>query len=148
MVDVPDGALASPGRRVAARLLDLLIVGAPVAALSWLVSDVDIHRRVFDRPLWFVWSAWTVGALYEVLPIALAGQTIGKWLMHIRVTKPETLSAPGIAAAVLRAVPALASPVPVIGRLLGLMYLPMFWRPRRQGLHDQLAGTIVVSTDY
>jgi uncharacterized RDD family membrane protein YckC len=43
-----------------------------------------------------------------------------------------------------RSAPTLIQIIPVLGAFALVLYLPLLWRPRRQGLHDRLAATVVV----
>jgi uncharacterized RDD family membrane protein YckC len=73
-----------------------------------------------------------------------SGQTIGKRALGIRVADATTGAVPDLDQAVRRCVPTLLQQVPFISALAWVLYLPALWDPRRQGLHDRFAGTVVV----
>jgi uncharacterized RDD family membrane protein YckC len=144
MSDVPESALASIGRRFVARVLDLVIVGVPVSVVTWLVSDVNLDQRDFNSPGWTFWLGFLASLAYEIGFIAKTGQTPGKAVMRIRVVSADPSQPLTGERAAVRAVPLIAGALPVIGAFSFVLYLPALWTPRRQGLHDRLAGTIVV----
>lgn len=136
--------LASLGSRLAARLLDGLLVVLVSVVPILLMADIDIDEGVFDIPSWLTWSTWLAGVAYEVLAVALTGKTLGKHLLGIRVVDEETAGLPDLGQATRRASPTLLGAVPVLGGLSFLLYLPVLWNPRRKGLHDAIAETVVV----
>lgn len=147
MADVPPPALrplAGLGRRVAARLLDGLLVVLVSAVPILLTADIDIDEGVFDTPSWLTWSMWLAGVAYEVLAVALTGKTLGKYLLGIRVVDENSAGLPDLGQAARRATPTLLGALPFLGSLSFLLYLPALWNPRRKGLHDAIAGTVVV----
>ena len=136
-------ALASPLRRLGARVVDGLILAAVFTALvaggaiDFDVSSTDSIPRAF-----FV-MAVVVGGMYETLFIAARGQTPGKMALGIRVVGVEAPRPPGLSRAVTRwFVPVIASLIPLGGLVV---YAWLLWDRRRQGLHDKAARTLVVS---
>jgi uncharacterized RDD family membrane protein YckC len=138
--------LASPWRRLAATLVDACICGLPVGvALGvWLAAN--------DKPLdpgadyewdWLVSLAWVI---YEIVPTALWGKTIGKHLVGIRVCSRHDLGRPGWVRSLKRwGIFYVVSWIPLVGGLLSVLIpLPLLWTAQRQGLHDMFAGTVVV----
>lgn len=149
--DISDQALACPGcghpnealnrrlvvagvyagfwRRFAGLLIDGLILSVVTIPLT------DVHRTQGDllvsNPYLPVFSF-----LYHWLTIAFArGQTIGKMVMRIRITRPGGVPVdPGRAAA--RAGMALISSL-----AFGLGYLWAAWDPERRTWHDMVADT-------
>jgi uncharacterized RDD family membrane protein YckC len=144
VLEPPTTTLASVGRRFAARLLDGVVLlpiwlvlvlsfgGSPASDGAFQIPDTAL--RVF----------WVVGAAYEIGLIALTGQTLGKRWMGIRVVDATTGAVPNLDQAGRRAAPTLLGIVPFLGTLAPLLYVPALWQPRRQGLHDSLAATVVV----
>jgi uncharacterized RDD family membrane protein YckC len=162
--------LAEPGQRLVARLIDTLIVGAPVA----LVVRALLPESTYGvRP---AETAIAVGVaalylLYDTVQHALWGRTIGKRLTGIRVVPAVPLGAEndqggraggfeGVRAAVglprallraaLFALPIAVRPVPVLSVVAGLFWVAnAAWvlDGRRQALHDRVAATAVIRTD-
>jgi uncharacterized RDD family membrane protein YckC len=92
-------------------------------------------------------SFLAVTALFTLLPSALFGRTFGKMLLGLQVQVAETGSARvGVWRATARwAMLAGALAVPVIGLVLFAVVAGwLVFDSRRQGLHDKLAGTMVV----
>ena len=146
--DVPTGAIATRSQRLGGYAIDLILVGGPLVAITWAVSNIDLRKHVFDTPGWVPWVSVSVQFLYATLMTARDGQTLGKKLMRTRVVTVEGLETPSLRTATIRALPSILSAVPVLGRLVPLMFAPVAFREDRRGLHDLLAGTSVISADY
>lgn len=128
---------ATRWRRLAAGLLDQLLVGVPTA----LAVSAGA-------------SAWTVVALhcvYFVAPTALFGWSIAKFWCGLRVVDRRTLRTPHPPAVLLRwavaYVPVGAAQLLHLGDVVvGLLWMallsPILWD--LHGLHDRVAGTRVV----
>jgi uncharacterized RDD family membrane protein YckC len=82
---------------------------------------------------------------YHVGFVARTGQTVGKRWLGIKIVDATTGAVPNLDQAGRRAAPILIQIIPVVGSLSPFLYVPALWRPRRQGLHDRLAATIVVN---
>ena len=147
--------LATPGRRLVARLIDMAIVLivtiflAVVGIVSFLASAESSDEAAGALVLFgfggiavFV----VVLLLYEPTMIALRGQTLGKMATNIMVVGIEDGAVPGWGKALGRWVlPGLLAFIPVIGGLLSLLvYISLLWDDRRQGWHDKLGTTVVV----
>jgi uncharacterized RDD family membrane protein YckC len=170
----PDGVpTANPWRRLAARIIDGLIIGAVVLIIGLpLVRDiVDQFRGYLDqvqaaanagRPTpdstTFVSNVLAstvkltllqlvVAAIYQIPQIKLRGATLGKMALRIRVRPMDVEGLPSWGQAVLRFVGFdLFSAVPNIGGFYALLdSLWCLWDPRRQCLHDKMARTAVVN---
>lgn len=133
-------------RRVVATLIDYLIVAVVVAVLL-TVLDLSTFQQdadgSFEANITLPGIALTLGLtiLYFAVPTARTGRTLGKVAMGCRVVRLDghLLDFPG---ALLRAaVYALFVQTCVLGLIDGLWPL---WDPRRQALHDRIAGTVVV----
>ncbi|MBB5963696.1 RDD family protein [Planomonospora venezuelensis] len=158
----PSGAVASPAdwrERLAARAID----GAAFAVLYWILSLVfhavlasgDADRGTDPRALPGLFAgliAFGAYLLYDCAAHARSGRTAGKKAMGIRVVSYGG-AAPSPSALMKRAVlcpgvllasgiPLLNLPAAVLGFAAGLFILLDL--PLRQGLHDKLAGTVVV----
>ncbi len=159
--------LASYGQRLAGYVLDVLVM-IPVVAIL-LSFRWDPVRAVFDwisahpgqtaiptdlmaqfqdalRPIAIVTAgAWFV---YNTAMVSWRGQTLGKIGAHAKVVRSlnDAATRVGAGRAALRAVvPMLGAFLPALGWLVPIVvYGAMLFTPRRQGLHDLAAGTIVV----
>jgi len=124
-------------------LIDLVVVGFLVGGMVWVAGTLDraferlIDPRISLQAIALV-AAPLVALGYYVLLWTLAGRTIGKWLMGLRVVS-NTGSTPNFTQSVIR----------VFGYLLSalLLYLGYLWvlvDRRRMAWHDHLARTHVV----
>lgn len=146
--------LASAGARLGARLLDWLILGLlQLGALFAMVATlVAVFNGDTARDGWDVYTvvgALVVAALaaaYEVVFVAVKGQTPGKMIVKIRVVRAGSGGVPGAGKSALRwFVPVGVLFVPFVGWLfVPVVYLALLWDGNRQGWHDKAAGTLVV----
>ena len=85
--------------------------------------------------------------IYEPALIATRGQTVGKMIMGIKVVRAEDGGLPGWGKAIGRWIlPGLVSLVPIAGWFLHmLVYLSLVWDDRRQGWHDKMGTTVVIT---
>lgn len=149
--------LASPGKRLGARLIDmvLLIVAATVigtlgfgstAALGSLGTDVAAASALgtFFATLLTILA---VAIAYEVTLTAIRGQTVGKMAVGIRVVRADNGAVPGWGKSIIRwALPNLMCLIPLVGWIGGLLtYVSLTWDDSRQGWHDKAGATVVVS---
>lgn len=143
--------LAAPGRRLAAGLIDLIVMIAP-SALVWFVLDYLPHALNPAWPgslgeflaglivRWFV-IAWGLG--YLIAWPAERGGTAGKLLLGLTVARRRDGASPiGYPWATVRAFGYALSALP-----LGLGFLWALWDRDRQTWHDKLAGTVVVKDE-
>ncbi|MFD8806797.1 RDD family protein [Streptomyces sp. NPDC059597] len=157
------GRPAGLGKRLVARLIDSLFVGAvtAAAAVPLGVRTVDHLRHKIDEArlsgrtvtVWLIDGTTGTylavvlavlllfGVAYEVLPTAKWGRTLGKRLVGLQVRDIEAHEPPTFGAALRRwlvyCVPGLLG-IGAIGVLWGL-----FDRPWRQCWHDKAAHTFV-----
>jgi len=129
-------ALASPGYRLLAVLIDatwfsLLMV--PVA--RGLAQLTPREPELLAAPA----SSILGGAIVFLFWVTLAA-TPGKLLFRLRITDAETGAPPTARQCLIRL---LAGKLCLLS--LGLGYVWILFDPRRQGWHDKLAGTLVVS---
>lgn len=154
---------ASLGRRFAARLIDTLLLGAivgaaavPVVAQARTHIDEKIEAAKQSGQTVTVWlvdgttagqlgivlgALLVVGVLYEALPTAKWGSTLGKKLCGIRVWDIESHEPPSFGAALRRWLVYGVLGVLAVGVLNVLWCL--FDRPWRQCWHDKTAHTFV-----
>ena len=135
---------ASLGTRLAARLVDGLLLAVPTTALTLAVVDLDADR--IEVPLWIRAATLLLAAVYEIAFVAFTGQTPGKRLLRITVVDVTTGRPPRLDGATIRyLVPSVPALLPGIGAVITLVvYLSATWSPTRQGWHDRAAGTVVV----
>uniref|UniRef100_UPI0011EFDA09 RDD family protein n=1 Tax=Streptomyces sp. TRM49041 TaxID=2603216 RepID=UPI0011EFDA09 len=154
---------AGLGKRLAARVVDTLVLGAlaGAAAAPFVMKGVD---HIFDKieqakrsgetvTVWLVDSTTSVqfgialalllvlGVLYEALPTAKWGGTLGKKLCGLEVRDLESYEPPSFGGALRRWLV-----YGVLG-LLAIGVVNVLWclvdRPWRQCWHDKAAGTFV-----
>lgn len=148
--------LADGGKRLLARVIDMVVVGIVVVLVGWAIfgstiyatgvdaaEDVDYGRNLGHEVL-----AAVLYLAYDTFFTARNGQTPGKRLMRLRTANLGDGSTPSAVTALIRA---------------AVLWIPFafccacFWtaiaggwslfdRPYRQGLHDKAARTVVVST--
>ena len=109
--------------------------GAILALIGSLVADVrlDTLARLLAAAAWIA----AVGA-YFVLFWSTAGQTPGMRLMSLRVMTHRGAH-PGVTRSVVRVIGLGLAILPLF-----LGFLPVLLDARRRGLHDLLAGTVVI----
>jgi uncharacterized RDD family membrane protein YckC len=158
------GEAAGMGRRLGARLIDGLLVGAVYSVISLTVLAGAAGTGVFDQAdpngdltgaqAGVVASLFTLFAvlgvitlLYEVSLIALKGATLGKMAVKIQVVRTDNGQVPGWGPSLIRwVIPQAAGLLCGIGQIL--VYLSPFFdgTGRQQGWHDKASGTVVVKT--
>ena len=153
------------GRRLVARLFDMVMVGGVVAVLgspviqraaTHMQDKIDAAGRLpGETRVWLVdpqtlgdlgllvLLLLAVGLLYEALPTALWGRTLGKAVVGLRVLDRRSKQRPGFGGSLARW---LSYQVLL---LLGVGVLDLLWcmvdRPWRQCWHDKIGHTFVVS---
>ena len=137
--DVPYAGVAT---RAVALAIDVAVAhvivfagGAILALVGSLVADIrlDTLARLLAAVAWIV----VVGA-YFVLFWSTAGQTLGMRLMGLRVISLRG-DHPGLTRSIVRLIGLALAIVPLF-----LGFLPVLVDARRRGLHDFLAGTVVL----
>ncbi|GAA4913685.1 RDD family protein [Streptomonospora salina] len=160
--DTPVERPAGFGRRVAARLIDLVVLGGIAMLFSALVFNAlpgteDPLRLATLPALVLSVGLFAIYLAYETVFTALYGATPGKLYLGLRVVPadPPAGAARAGAAAVLKRsvvlyVSVLLNFVPIASFLALMVSVyavisAFFDRPRRRGLHDKAGGTAVVS---
>ncbi len=139
MIAGPPPAFAGIWRRLAALLIDWLLLASVQGVLAMLIVLVSPDTVNLSRLFWVGAAiAWAYFSLFESSP---AQATLGKVALGIKVT-----DAGGGAISFRRA------SVRYWCKLLSTLTLGVGWllaafTPRRQALHDLLAGTLVVRVD-
>ena len=139
-------ALASPLRRVGGFVVDqaiFAVVGGIVLYRAGAGVGTNFGSPAYDRSALLV---FILELAYELVLVALLGQTVGALVAGVRIVRQEDGSLPGWARASRRVATAnLPALIPVAGLIfMAVCYGWMFRDPRRQGLHDKAAGTVVI----
>ncbi|GAA0934597.1 RDD family protein [Streptomyces rhizosphaericus] len=162
-----EGRPASLGRRLAARLIDSVVLLGVVGAVAfplWSKASDHIDEKVESAKqsgetvtVYFLDGTTSgylgivlglllvLGVVLEALPTAKWGRTLGKRLCGVRVLDIEEHDTPSFGAALRRWLVYSVLGVLVIGVLNVLWCL--FDRPWRQCWHDKAARTFVASAD-
>ena len=149
--DTPVAAAELAGRleRLAAVLIDALIGIIPaVAALAYsggLESVLKGQPLTTQQAL--LLAVWSWGCFLAVNSYLLfkRGQTVGKYLLHVRIVDLQGGIAPFWRVILLRylLIPAVAQ-LGVLGQLLSTADCLLIFQKSRRCLHDILAGTRVI----
>jgi uncharacterized RDD family membrane protein YckC len=137
--------LAEGGKRLLARIIDIIIVLIPAYLLDW--AAVGLQEGHFSAGRSAVGGVFTagIGFLYEFFMTRTDGRTFGKRAMGLRVAMLADGSVPSPSAAAVRALvlwlPAFCCSC-VWFLVIGLTVLVD--RPYKQGIHDKAARTVVV----
>lgn len=156
--DPLSGDIASPLRRLGGRVGDMIVLAPFTTFLSAVV--LGIHR---DSPPGVRLIVIVLAALYEIIPVALWGRTVGKLVARTRVVDLATGAPPswrgsavrwvvpsgvGVAASLLSRWGAAATILGMASFICPfVVYAGVVWDRDRQGLHDKAAGTVVVLAD-
>ncbi|MFI1102445.1 RDD family protein [Streptomyces melanogenes] len=157
---------AGLGRRLAARLVDTLVLGGAVAGLAlplWIKGADHIQEKIDAAKLSgetvtvylldgttggylaLVLGAFLLlGVVYEALPTAKWGRTLGKRLLRVQVRDIESHEPPAFGAALRRWLVYGVLGVLAVG-VVNVVWC-LFDRPWRQCWHDKAARTFVAGT--
>lgn len=135
-------------RRFAAFMLDYIMFSSVLFLVIYLIHGPDyLHWTMYEQDQ-AVYSVVEALLNYVLLPAVIVifwlrmSATPGKLLLNCRVADAETLKPLRPGQAVLRCFGYLISFIP-----LGFGFLYAAWDPRKQGLHDKIARTIVIVED-
>jgi uncharacterized RDD family membrane protein YckC len=144
--------LASPGLRMAGRVIDAIIGG--IVALSIGAASIDFNALSdgdVDAPgFGIVLAAAIFAILYDTLFVTYLGGTPGKLILGMRVAEADSgTTPPPLPVAAKRAVNRLLGLLGTIGSgiafIIGLASLVMlFTDERHQTVMDKIAGTVVI----
>ncbi len=139
--------LAGIAQRLVGWAIDYLMFGIPFTLVVVVLNTSSDGDTIAEPPLWATFGFAAASAIYETVFVATRGRTLGAWMMAVRIVRIDDGAIPGWSKAGIRALlPMAAQAVPVIGIfVMGAIYVTVFFNPRRQGLHDRAAGTIVVA---
>ncbi|WP_338697018.1 RDD family protein [Streptomyces sp. Q6] len=144
--------LADSGRRVLARIIDMVLVAIVVGLLSWAFGlgeyETDPDKIEYGRQFGQSLLAAVLYIGYDVLMTTKTGQTLGKKWLKLRVANLSDGATPGAQTNLVRAVvlwiPAVFCCACVWTAISGGW--SFFDKPYKQGLHDKAAKTVVVSS--
>lgn len=138
--------LATLPRRFVGWMIDTMLFGIPFTFVVLLANMAHDAGTVADVPLWIAFGFSMASALYETVCVAMRGRTLGAWIMGVRIVRVDSGDLPTWSKAGIRALlPMALQAVPVFGLALdAVVYAAALFHPRKQGLHDRAAGTIVV----
>jgi uncharacterized RDD family membrane protein YckC len=139
--------LAPMSRRMVGALIDQVVVLVPITAVALALGAA--HHLSRGSLLVANVALLAVAFVYETAMIGSLGRTVGKIAMGTRVVSVVDGERPRWSAAAQRSLlPLLCGTVPSVGLLLGVVvYGLAIVHPRRQGLHDRAAGTLVVLSE-
>ncbi|MFD2690332.1 RDD family protein [Streptomyces phyllanthi] len=145
--------LADSGKRVLARLIDMIVVGAVVVLLGWAFGTaqytVDTDDLEYGKSLGQEAIAAVLYIAYDTYFTARNGQTPGKRLMKLRTANLDDGSTPSVQTSLGRAavlwIPFAFCCACIWTAVCGGW--SFFDKPYKQGLHDKAAKTVVVSTE-
>jgi uncharacterized RDD family membrane protein YckC len=151
----PPGRRAPRGRRIGGRVVDLVVAGWLLAIAAIEIDGRLLGGDVFARrPLAAVTPDASRLALItavvlvavEVVPTAWWGRTPGKAMLGMRCVDHGTGGPPGLVRSVFRALLLHAwTGIPLVGWLIPVSILvSTLVAADGRGIHDRLAGTIVV----
>jgi uncharacterized RDD family membrane protein YckC len=148
-VNDPQARFAGRGQRLAAALIDGVISLALVVPVMLLLGTFDYTQQGEEPPFMLTLIAtvfaFVIFAAVHFVLLSRHGQTIGKWLLKIRIADMNG-DKPNIRTILFkRYLPVSAvGLIPVVGQFLPLVdVMLIFGRDRRCG-HDHIAGTQVL----
>ncbi|MFL1902683.1 RDD family protein [Streptomyces tauricus] len=145
--------LADSGKRVLARIIDMVLVVIVVWLLTWGFGvneyDVDADKIQYGKSFGQSLIALLLYVGYDTFLTTRSGQTLGKKWLHLRVANLDNGSTPSVQTSLVRAlvlwVPFAFCCACIWTAITGGW--SFFDKPYKQGLHDKAAKTVVVSTD-
>jgi len=137
---------ASPLLRLAGYLADTAVTAPLMVAALYAAGVMEATDRA-GVGIFLTSFTWVMVAsvAYYIIPTAVWGRTLGKWLVGTQVVGPDGRGCGWKRACVRGLVAALAD---ALTQTLGIGLLDqawLLWDPQRQALHDKAADTRVVS---
>ena len=152
------GAPAAWGLRAAGRLIDYLLFTLLFGWLASLLGTGTTTKGDFTGPTWPLLLFPIFFLIYETVAISLNGQTLGKWVVQVKVVRYRDGGVPELSDATVRAfVPGIFFLLSTIGVIAGasitgflqyipvLIYLSSIANILYRGPHDKAGGTIVLA---
>ena len=135
-------------RRLAATLIDTLIIVPVLAITVYLVNGGKLSRQLLDSDPFALYNPW----LTLALELSLFGLVVffwvrflgtpGKLLLGCQIVNAKSGQPLTIGRAVLRYFAYLVSALPLFTGFLWIAF-----DPRKQGFHDKIAGSVVIIED-
>jgi uncharacterized RDD family membrane protein YckC len=123
------------------RFLAIIIDGIILAVIAWIISMIFFSNlSTLDDASVAQNVQRLISIIYFFLFIALKQQTPGMMVLKLRTISLDTNQRSWWLISLLREVLGTL----VCGITLGIGYLIIFWTPKKQGLHDYIAGTTVI----
>lgn len=143
--DGPD-SLATVGERVVAKLIDLAILAVP--AVLMVLPFVEQGTEVtVEAPPWLTVAVVALLVVYDTVMVGVWSRTAGKFALGLRVAQIEDGGRPDWWRSAVRVLlPAAILVLPMLGVLVGIVFVRAAFDPLRQGWHDKAAATLVVRT--
>ncbi len=143
--DQPAIELASPWARLAAVIIDGLIIGIPVLIL-WIVAFASGDDEASLGLLLAGLVILIVIFVIQMVLLGTRGQTIGKIAMKVRIVDAQTGDHPGWARLVLlrTIVNSILSGIFVVGNIYWIVDSLFIFRADHRTIHDLYSGTRVV----
>ncbi|MGW6400059.1 RDD family protein [Streptomyces sp. NPDC055134] len=144
--------LADSGKRVLARIIDIILVSIVVGLLSWAFGIAEYQTNPDKIEYGKQFGQSVLAAVlyigYDTFMTARTGQTLGKRLLKLRVANLNDGATPSVQTNLVRAavlwLPAVFCCACIWTAICGGW--SFFDKPYKQGLHDKAAKTVVVST--
>ncbi|MFD3480701.1 RDD family protein [Streptomyces sp. NPDC058695] len=144
--------LADSGKRVLARIIDIILVSIVVGLLSWAFGIAEYQTNPDKIEYGKQFGQSVLAAIlyigYDTFMTARTGQTLGKRLLKLRVANLNDGATPSVQTNLVRAavlwLPAVFCCACIWTAICGGW--SFFDKPYKQGLHDKAAKTVVVST--
>lgn len=118
--------------RAAAYIVDAIILAIAVVILSIFFPAVGLAITSF-------WFEWVIGAFYFIPFWYKTGATPGKMLFGLRIVDAGSFQTPSAMQYIIRYVGYIPSTF-----ILLIGFIMVAFHPRKQGLHDLIAKTVVI----
>ncbi|HEY1065296.1 MAG TPA: RDD family protein [Pirellulales bacterium] len=141
--------LASRWYRLGAQLVEMLIllVVLMAAGIVGAALTVNQDRDARVAVVLLIFAACSIPyAIVTIYMLSTLGQTIGKYVVGIRIVNADDGRNPGFVKAFLMRglVPGLIGGIPVVGAIFGIADPLFIFGDEKRCLHDYIAGTVVV----
>ncbi|MBZ0121092.1 MAG: RDD family protein, partial [Sandaracinaceae bacterium] len=142
--DDETSALAEPGSRLAAYLIDQHVrftLATVLAAAGVVLRSSELVRASLVVGV----ALWVGVGLMNLVWLHRSGQTLGKWVMSLRIVRSDGSRASLERIFFLRMVlPSVLGAIPLLGRVFALLDAGLVLGADRKTLHDRFADTIVI----